>query len=88
MTLRQTLGEKCKECDYLTTKFDQDMKTLLIRKEQLIKENKELKSAQDDLRRDRNDLESRLEQANERTEDVKRKERELVDQHNRLKHRL
>ena len=33
-------------------------------------------------------MESRLEQANERTEDVKRRERELQDQMSRIKHRL
>jgi hypothetical protein len=50
-----------------------------VRKQQLLKETKELKDTRDDLRRANNDLESRLEQANERTEDVKRRERELND---------
>ena len=59
-----------------------------VRKSQLLKETKELKDARDDLRRACNDLESRFEQATERTEDVKRRERELTDQLARLRSRL
>ena len=59
-----------------------------VRKQELLKETKELKDARDDLRRANNDLESRLEQANERTEDVKRRERELNDQLVRMRQRL
>lgn len=79
LTLRQTLGEKCIECEHLIKKADSDSQTMKVRKQELLKETKELKDARDDLRRANNDLESRLEQANERTEDVKRRERELND---------
>jgi hypothetical protein len=50
-----------------------------IRKEQLIKECKEVKDERDEVRRLKNDLESRLEMANERTEDIRRRENELSE---------
>ena len=61
---------------------------MLIRKDQLIRENKELKDLREDLRRDKAELEGRLESANERIEDVKRKEREMIEQCSRLRLRL
>jgi len=87
-TLRYTLTEKCHELEQAERRHQADTESLVLRKDQLLLETKALKDDIEELRRLKGLSDSRLEEANERTFDEKRRHSELADEVARLRARL
>ncbi|TNV86980.1 hypothetical protein FGO68_gene15919 [Halteria grandinella] len=86
--LRLALSEQCHQVSFNLKKHEADTEALVLRKDQLLLENKSLKEENEDLRRIKSDLECKLEQSGERVEDCRRREKELIESCSRLRSRL